>query len=133
MPKLIMLIDDDEDDILFFMDALQEIDPSLRLMTASNGEEALQQLLASGASLPDYIFLDMNMPLVNGRECLLRIRQSPVLSSVPVIIYSTSSARSEADKLVRLGASYYLTKPFRFSEMIKSIRFILSGEWQKEN
>jgi DNA-binding response OmpR family regulator len=133
MPKLIMLIDDDEDDVLFFMDALQEIDPSLRLMTASNGEEALRTLLAPNAPVPDYIFLDMNMPLVNGRECLIRIRQSDSLSSVPVIIYSTSSGRTEAAGLVSLGASYYLTKPFRFSEMVKSIRFILSGEWLGRN
>lgn len=128
-----MLIDDDEDDVLFFMDALQEIDPSLQLITASNGEEALQMLLAHGAPVPDYIFLDMNMPLVNGRECLIRIRQADRLSSVPVIIYSTSSGRMEAAGLLSLGASYYLTKPFRFSEMVKSIRFILSGEWQKRN
>jgi CheY-like chemotaxis protein len=133
MPKLIMLIDDDEDDVLFFMDALQEIDPTLRLTTASNGEEALQMLLAPGTPIPDYIFLDMNMPLVNGRECLIRIRQADSLSAVPVIIYSTSTGRIEAAELIRLGASYYLTKPFRFSEMIKSIRFILSGEWQALN
>lgn len=128
-----MLIDDDEDDVLFFMDALQEIDPSLRLMTASNGEEALQMLLARDTLIPDYIFLDMNMPLVNGRECLIRIRQVDSLSAVPVIIYSTSTGRTEAAGLVSLGASYYLTKPFRFSEMIKSIRFILSGEWKSRN
>lgn len=128
-----MLIDDDEDDVLFFMDALQEIDPSLRLMTAANGEEALQMLLAPGTPVPDYIFLDMNMPLVNGRECLIRIRQADSLSSIPVIIYSTSTGRTEAAGLLSLGASYYITKPFRFSEMVKSIRFILSGEWQKRS
>lgn len=125
-----MLIDDDEDDILFFIDALQEIDPSLQLMTAVNGEEALQMLLAPGTPLPDYIFLDMNMPLVNGRECLTRIRQADGLSSIPVIIYSTSTGKNEAAGLVAIGASYYLSKPFRFSEMVKSIRFILSGDWK---
>lgn len=128
-----MLIDDDEDDVLFFMDALQEIDPSLRQITASNGEEALQMLQATGAPVPDYIFLDMNMPLVNGRECLIRIRKVDSFSDVPVIIYSTSTGRTEAATLISLGASYYLTKPFRFSEMIKSIRFILSDEWRSRS
>jgi DNA-binding response OmpR family regulator len=70
------------------------------------------------------------MPLVNGRECLQRLRQSEKYSKVPIIIYTTSNGKLESMELLRLGASYYLTKPHRYAEMVESIRFILSEGWK---
>ena len=66
----ILVVDDDIDDLLFFTDALAEIDPSIRSVMAFNGIEALQKLETIQPP-PDYIFLDLNMPKVNGKQCLV--------------------------------------------------------------
>jgi len=65
----IFLIDDDEDDLFFFKDALELIYPTLRCDTATNGKTAIDKLKVS-SSLPDLIFLDLNMPVMDGFEFL---------------------------------------------------------------
>jgi CheY-like chemotaxis protein len=110
------LIDDDEDDRELFQLALQNADPDIRLLTANNGVKALE-LLENGTVRPDYIFLDLNMPLMGGTECLTCLKQNPLLSHIPVIIFSTSSDETDREILRQIGAADFMTKPSRISEL----------------
>jgi len=126
MKKNVFLVDDDRDDREIFIEALAEIDNSCRCVTAENGEEAIKKLHANGF-LPDFIFLDLNMPRMNGRECLVEIKNIKRLEEIPVIIYTTSSLQREREELVRLGASMFLTKPANFHELCQSLKQVLSN------
>src|SRR5690606_19362751 len=86
---LCYLIDDDEDDQEFFAIALQSIDRPIRLETASCADDALRDLL-SRSEQPDIIFVDINMPRIDGWECLRLLRGYEHLRQIPTIVYSTS-------------------------------------------
>lgn len=124
--KTIFLADDDIDDQGLFADALKDIDNEITLVTAVNGLEALS--VAKGLqSAPDFIFLDMNMPLMNGMQCLQELKKIPAMTEVPVIIYSTSSYKKDIEKAKLAGATDYIVKPFSFAELREKIRAILDG------
>src|SRR5688572_11843036 len=108
---LILIVDDDEDDIELFCDAVKDLDGDIRCISASNGEEALHKLSTENEPLPDYIFLDLNMPRLNGKQCLKRIKGNPRLREIPVIIYSTSKLKEDMEETRQLGAVHFLTKP----------------------
>jgi CheY-like chemotaxis protein len=110
MRKSCLLVDDDEDDKEIFLLALAEANPSIECLIASDGLEALS-MLKEGSLIPDYIFLDLNMPLMSGKECLAEIRKLPHLVHVPVIIFSTSSSQKDIQDTQALGASSFITKP----------------------
>lgn len=111
-----LLIDDDTDDHELFQIALQEADPEIACLTANNGSEGLE-LLTTGAVLPDCIFLDLNMPLMGGRECLAHLKQDTRFQKIPVVIYSTSSDPKDRAETLRLGASDFITKPSKISDL----------------
>lgn len=127
MRTSILLADDDLDDTELFSEAVHEVDPPVLFYTASNGSEVLINLQSTKIQNPNIIFLDINMPSVNGWECLKALKQDRLLSSIPVIIYSTSSALRDKQRAAELGAIYFLTKPDRFEELKKFIRFVLNN------
>ena len=90
MHKRILLADDDADDRALFCEAISEIDSSLLCHAVSNGDQALKWL-AQERNRPDVIFLDVNMPVVTGWECIHQIKQKTELRHIPVIMYSTTS------------------------------------------
>jgi CheY-like chemotaxis protein len=108
--KSCLLVDDDEDDQEIFCLALHEADASVNCRMASDGKEALK-ILSDKSYLPDYIFLDLNMPQMNGKECLKEIRKRDHLNQIPVVIFTTSSAEREIAETRRLGANFFITKP----------------------
>lgn len=116
----IILADDDEDDCMFFKEALSELSLSITLKTVYNGLELMDLLQSDLSNLPDVIFMDMNMPLKSGSECLLELKEHERLRNVPVIIYSTSSNPEITASLYGKGAQYYIKKPADFSN-IKSV------------
>ncbi len=89
MNKL-FLIDDDLDDQFFFKEVIESINQTLHCDTATNGKIALDKLKVS-ASLPDIIFLDLNMPVINGFDFLIQIKKENALSKIPVCIFTTSN------------------------------------------
>ena len=121
----IFLADDDNDDCLFFRDALEELAAETQLTIANNGAE-LMSLLNKTAQLPHAIFLDLNMPRKNGFECLKEIRETPRLKDIPVIIFSTSANMDSINKTYSLGANYYVRKPRTFDMLKEVIKTILS-------
>lgn len=104
----IFLIEDDEDDQFFFREALSDIANATLLDVASNGKEALLKLNLF-STLPDYIFLDLNMPLMNGFEFLDAMFKIPEIKEIPVIVLSTTV--SQVQKVRDLGAQGYIKKP----------------------
>ena len=79
--------------------------------------------------LPGLIFLDLNMPRMNGWQCLAQIRKIETLKKIPVIIFSTSKENEEFANASMLGNVYYMTKPTRLSELVLGIKHAISGDW----
>lgn len=110
LPANILIIDDDTDDQNFLIEALKDIDASIKVFTANNGRAALFQLDRNAIPLPSIIFLDLNMPRINGRQFLFEVKNHPDLKSIPVIVYSASSNERDVSELKKLGAAMYLVK-----------------------
>ena len=117
----ILLVDDDEDDRLFFIEAIQEVAPSLICSLAINGKKALQKL-DSLVDLPDLIFMDINMPELNGFECLKELKKSSRYQSIPVIMLSTSVSEKDSNYSMELGASMFFTKPSSYIKLCDLLR-----------
>lgn len=125
--KNILLADDDQDDRMFFFDALQDIDTSATLATAENGEALMKMLDGHPPkNNPDIIFLDLNMPCKNGYECLIEIKKSDKLKHLPVVIFSTSLQQQSINTVYDQGASLYIVKPNSFSKLKQVIKNVLS-------
>lgn len=94
---------------------MEDIAPSVRCVTAMNGLEAINKL-SSEEVKPDLIFLDLNMPLMNGKQFLKACNELDKCRNIPVIILTTTSDKASIEETIRLGAKDYITKPHRFSE-----------------
>jgi len=105
----ILLVDDDADDQLIFIDALNEIAAGIECATANNGLEALEYL-KEVVPKPTLIFLDLNMPFMNGFECLARIKKEDPLKEIPVVIFTTSDNPGDEKRTKELGAKIFFTK-----------------------
>lgn len=108
------LIDDDADDQEIFLRVLESVAPAVECHTASNGQEAIDKLRNRQVK-PDVIFLDLNMPLMNGKQFLQACQGMGSCKEIPVIILSTSSDQQTIRETRELGASDYITKPNRYS------------------
>lgn len=111
-----LLVDDDLDDTSLFEEVLSDVDPSINLRTAINGEIALKDLQKQDV-LPDVIFLDLNMPRMGGKEFLYLIKQNPRLKDIPVIMYTTSSQSKDIEETLMKGAVCFITKPSSLNEL----------------
>jgi CheY-like chemotaxis protein len=121
----ILLIDDDEDDRDIFKEALSIVVPDVQCLIARDGEEGLAVLQALTVS-PDFIFVDVNMPKMDGKEFLKRIKADPDFMHIPVIVYSTSKHKSELGEYFKLGAANFITKPSEFKLLVTYLRSVLS-------
>lgn len=129
MPELTcFLIDDDPDDREIFALALEEADNSYRCVTALNGIDAIQKLSTDDTFIPDLIFLDLNMPIMNGKQCLNEIRKIPRLDPIPIIIYTTSSYAQDIEETKKLGASHFLIKPSSIRILTNCLTELLKKE-----
>src|SRR6266542_272203 len=123
--KNIFLVEDDEDDQQFFIDAIKEIDNSICLYPAKNGVEALAKLNNMN-TLPDLIFMDINMPLMNGLECLSHLKKHIQFKKIPVVILTTTSNGLERERARVIGANFFLLKSCDFSLLLKNIKDMLN-------
>lgn len=123
--KNIVLADDDLDDCMLFKDAIQELSVKTNLTITHDGTELMSTLDQTVPPSPHVIFLDLNMPLKNGFECLNEIRQTDKLKSIPVVVFSTSSSQDIVDKTYKLGANCYVTKPSTYPLLVKAIETAL--------
>ena len=124
-PSFFLLADDDEDDRRFFLEALKSIDPSIDCITAKNGKEALTLLQNDFFAVPDVVFLDLNMPLMNGLKCLEEIKKIPNLADVRVVLYSTTSEKTFEEQSKKAGAYAFFVKPTRTAELADYLRRLI--------
>lgn len=122
--KDILLIDDDEDDCEIFLFAIQKVSGERNYTTRNHAAKALQQL-ESNQLQPDLIFLDLNMPVMNGMQFLSEIKKNSRLKEIPVIILTTSSQPELVVQTKALGAYDFVTKPSDFSDFVKIFESIL--------
>ena len=127
-PFTVWIVDDDEDDQLFIRTAFEQIEPPIRVLALSDGSELLPRLAACD-QLPRLILLDINMPRKNGFETLKELRSIPDFAHLPVVMLTTSSAKSEHDHSLALGANQFLTKPLSFNQL-SVLAQELSREWK---
>ena len=128
--KIFFIADDDPDDQEILTAALKSIDKFCKCVTAFNGEQALQVLLKGMLTLPDIIFLDLNMPRMNGKQCLTEIKKNDLLQNIPVIIYSTSAEKKDIEETLNSGAAFFLQKPNRFDDLSQALNQIISRKWK---
>lgn len=127
----ILLIDDDEDDQLFFKEALELINPLLQCETAGNGKIALE-LLKSSDSLPDLIFLDLNMPVMNGLEFLNHKNKDTKINKIPLGIFTTSNIIEDIELTKKLGVKFFMTKPSDFKILYMKLQQLLTVDFTTE-
>jgi len=116
----IFLVEDDIEDQEFFCDALSEVDRTVELSIFSSGDELLR-VLSVNDKIPDMIYLDLHMPIMDGEECLGVLRKNSGLKSVPIVIYSTELDMERIAQLFLKGANRYLRKPDSFDSLVASI------------
>jgi CheY-like chemotaxis protein len=123
----ILFIDDDHDDTDLYCEAIAYLNSSefidgnkepVDCIVANNGCQALE-IVDSMDTVPDYIFLDINMPVMGGRECLSHLKANPKYSNIPIIMLSTSFRDDDAKEFKMLGASDCILKPRGFNDLVK--------------
>jgi CheY-like chemotaxis protein len=117
----ILIVDDDPEDISLFCEAIHEIDSFFKCIAAKSGKEAIQ-MLSSLVKLPDYIFLDINMPGMNGYECLTEIKKNPKLEDIPVVMHSSTLNKEEINRSKELGAAEFLPKQEDYPKLVQALR-----------
>jgi CheY-like chemotaxis protein len=126
----IALADDDDDDRKLFKEAMDEIKIKTKLSLFNNGKELMDYLILPNVILPEIVFLDLNMPIKNGMQCLSEIRNHPKLRDLLVAIYSTSSSETDIEDTFVNGANIYINKPNSFGELKQAIERVLQLNWQ---
>ena len=122
----VLLVDDDADDRDLFSHAMEEIGGNIKLRTFSEGKALLQEL-DSAALLPDIIFLDLYMPIMEGAECLAEIRSDKRFDRICIVIYSGTIDLRRVEELFRKGANRYLRKPSSYPSLVKSLKRTLAS------
>jgi chemotaxis family two-component system response regulator Rcp1 len=127
-PLQVLLVEDSPGDVRLMLEAFHDTNPSIHLHVANDGVEAMAFLRQQGSHThvprPDLILLDLNMPKMDGRQVLARIKEDDNLKTIPTVILTTSEAESDIVKSYQLHANCYLTKPVQldaFENLMKSI------------
>lgn len=123
---VVLNVDDDSDNLEMFCEAVKEINPSIDCLQAMSAEEALQ-LLNKTERLPDFIFLDMNMPLIDGKSCLKLIRRNFRLSDLTVFMLSSSCDNNEIQECSSLGARF-LRKEKSHRRLVEALRKVIEKD-----
>ena len=128
-PARVLLVEDNEADVRLTREALREAGEDVRLSAVGDGERALAYLRRidgyAGALRPDLVLLDLNLPRKNGLEVLEEMRADAELAAIPVIVLTSSSARSDVEACYVRGANAFVVKPLEldaFMDLIGVIR-----------
>jgi CheY-like chemotaxis protein len=125
---VILYADDDSDDRELFSQAVREIDPEIQIIEVENGLEAITSLATD--ILPDLIFLDVNMPLLNGDEALVQIRKDSRLKDLKVVMYSTRIDIKTIPDYIILNAAY-VNKPTSYIDTVSTLKEVIGDEFPR--
>lgn len=117
---IVLYAEDDIDDFDFFCEVLKTLSPEHRCINTRNGVETIE-FLEGTVVLPEIIFLDINMPTMDGKACLRNIKNDERFKSIPVVIYTTSSNDKDKQHCLQLGAIEYVQKPTSIAEAINGL------------
>jgi CheY-like chemotaxis protein len=120
----IFLADDDDDDREFFNIALKKLGSDYELTMLNNGQKVMQYFSTLSVP-PDYVFLDINMPLADGIECLHHIKSLHPQHTFPIIMLSTALSEDMINKCHAAGASIYIRKPSKFTELVEILKYCI--------
>ncbi|HYC86507.1 MAG TPA: response regulator [Chryseosolibacter sp.] len=123
---VILYVDDDPEDIEIFIEAARENDPTIKCLIAQDGSQAMDILGA--ALLPDLVFLDINMPVINGRALLAEIRKDSRFDEVPIVMYSTTITPKEREEYKKMGANHFLIKHNHFQDLCDALSDIIKAK-----
>lgn len=123
MIRTILYVDDDSDDHFFLKTALKKIDPTIILHSAYSGLEGIEQL--GEMKLPDLVFIDLNMPLMSGKELLETIRKNPRYNKLPVVIYTTSNREEDKQAVEKYNILAYVVKRTSIDQIVEIISPLL--------
>ncbi|HEX3801084.1 MAG TPA: response regulator [Verrucomicrobiae bacterium] len=123
----LLLVEDEEDDVFFFKRTLEKSGASFSIHRASNGAEAIEFIrkCASTDLLPQIIFLDLKMPVLNGFDFLDWLQKQNLASAIPTVVLSGSEQQKDIDRARQLGATDYLVKPIRVFDLNRVLRDVL--------
>lgn len=127
MKTIFLLADDDADDTALFLEALEQVDPSIICYCATDGRQTWEILDNEEMEEPKIIFLDINMPGMNGWDCLTKLKDTQEYKHIPVMMYSTSSHQRDADMSLDLGALCFFTKPSDFTELKNLLKVLAAN------
>lgn len=122
--KLAVIIDDDIDDVEIMKEVFIQISPSLHCLSFDHPVEAIRELCKEKFPVPDYAFIDLNMPLMSGHECLSELRKIKRFERLPIVMFSTSIPESVAIDLKKKGATFTFEKPYNmngYKEILKNV------------
>ncbi len=124
----ILLVDDSPADQLSVSRALEDGGVQCNLTTVDNGMKAIQLLQGEGVyddrtiyPFPDLILMDINMPIMNGKEALKIIRESESFKNIPVVILTTSNSSEDVKESYNIGANAYITKPVEHEDFVMTL------------
>ena len=126
----IFLVDDDEDDRLIFSEALNEVSTRHEYREFRDGKELVDYFADPENPLPHIIFLDLNMPLMDGKETLAFLRNSPRFKEMSIAIFSSSDSDADIEHTFVLGANIFIRKPTGYEKLKKTIKAIVEMDWQ---
>jgi len=124
--KKVLLVDDDEDDSIVFRLALSELQADIQFRWNNSCDNVVREL---EQWKPDVVFLDINLPRINGLECLAHIEKAAKLSHVPIIMYSCSELPKDLQCSYELGACLFFRKPSSLSQLTAALADILQMNW----
>lgn len=132
MSKAVIIIDDDIDDIQLLTEAITSVNQEFSVHSYTKPELALKSLPAEFIFIPDYIFIDYNMPGVTGDRCLKELRRNPTFRSATIIMLSTTMPDATAEHLKSSGADFTFKKPVEFNGYYVLLEKIFSNTQQRK-
>jgi CheY-like chemotaxis protein len=137
---VIMIIEDSDEDFYTFLRVTQNLDPLVRsqykFLRFEDGDEALDYLFRQGdyqnlkAPLPVGILLDLNLPGTDGRDIIKKVKATPDLQMIPIIVLSTSSSAHDIQTCYRYGANSYMLMPMGVLEMQQTVQILFQNWFQ---
>lgn len=127
----ILLVEDDQVDVMTVQRSFKKLGVLNELVVVSDGEQALDYLRNPVKGLPSIILLDINMPKMNGHECLKHLKEHPVFRNIPVMMLTSSKERHDVDKCFDLGISGYILKPVDYAQFLEAIQ-VLKPYWKQK-
>ena len=123
----VFYVDDDVDDLDFVQSVFHQSKPEIKVTVVKESTRAIDELKT--LPFPDVILMDLNMPLMNGIDCVSAIRKLTQYEKVPIIMYSTSEHKPLVDKCYEAGANYFVKKPTSIAGLSKVVNAISEGEY----